>query len=114
MEQLTSLEQFHLLMDNKVDRILFKHSGRCSISWWACKEVAIAIQELNLDQVYMLDVFNTGELKYDIANILEIKHESPQVIIFTAGRVIAHASHSSISKGWIINAIKGWHDTRSH
>lgn len=112
MKQLTSYEQFQELMNSQVDRILFKHSGRCSISGWACKEVEIAITSLNLDNVYQLDVINTGSLKYEVADFLKIQHESPQVIIFTKGKVQSYANHSSISKWRITDQIIGWHDTR--
>ena len=82
MQQLTSFEQFQSLIDSQSDWILFKHSGRCSISGGACKEVETAISNLSLENIYQLDVINTKNLKYEIADFLEIKHESPQVIIF--------------------------------
>lgn len=112
MNRLTSYEQFESLLSSKSDRILFKHSGRCSISWGACKQVEIAIQELNLDNIYQLDVLNTWDIKYQIADFLKIKHESPQVIIFSQGKVQDYANHSSITKWWITNELLGRHDTR--
>jgi bacillithiol system protein YtxJ len=112
MQQITSYEQFQSLIDSQSDRILFKHSGRCSISWGACKQVNIAIEELILENIYQLDVLHTWDLKYQIADFLKIKHESPQVIIFSKGKVQNHANHSSITKWWITNEIIGRHDTR--
>lgn len=112
MNQLTTYEQFQALLEAQSDRILFKHSGTCSISGGACREVEVAIYTLNLEHVYQLDVINTGDLKYRIANFLEIKHESPQVIIFTKGKVQDYANHSSISKWWITDQLLGRHDTR--
>lgn len=112
MKQIATYEQFQSLIDSQSDRILFKHSGRCSISWGACKQVEIAIQELQLDYIYLLDVLHTWDIKYKIADFLKIKHESPQLIIFSQGKVKAYANHSSISKWWITNQIIGWHDTR--
>jgi bacillithiol system protein YtxJ len=82
MLSLTSLEQFQTLLASGKDFIIFKHSGRCSISGGACKEVFLAIDELELDAIYMLDVLNTGDLKYEIADAIAVKHESPQVLIF--------------------------------
>ena len=98
MHHLTTYEQFESLMQSGQNWILFKHSGRCSISGGACKEVELAIHKLELDAVYVLDVIATGDLKYQIADALKIKHESPQVIIIQDGRVKSHASHSSISQ----------------
>lgn len=112
MRFLTSYEQFQSLIDSQSNRILFKHSGRCSISWGACKEVEMTIQELRLDNIYQLDVLHTWDLKYQIADFLKIKHESPQLIIFSKGKVQNYANHSSISKWWIIKELLGRHDTR--
>lgn len=112
MHQLTSYEQFEPLIESKSDWILFKHSGRCSISWGACKQVETAISSLQLDNVYQLDVFTTWNLKYQIADFLKIKHESPQVIIFSQGEVQDYANHSSISKWWMSDQLLGRHDTR--
>jgi bacillithiol system protein YtxJ len=58
-------------------------------------------------------VLKTGNLKYELADEINIKHESPQIIIFDKGKLRAHASHGTISQGWITNKLKGWHDTRS-
>jgi bacillithiol system protein YtxJ len=82
MQQLTTPEQYDLLIATGEDVILFKHSGRCSISGGACKEVSIAIDELQIENIYMLDVLNTGDLKHYVADQTEIKHESPQVLIY--------------------------------
>ena len=94
MKQLTSYEQFQSLIESQSDWILFKHSGRCSISWGACKQVEMAISSLDLNTIYQLDVLNTWDLKYQIADFLKIKHESPQVIIFSQGKVQDYAGNS--------------------
>ena len=112
MKQLTTYEQFQSLLDSQSDRLLFKHSGRCSISWGACKEVELAISNLSIENIYQLDVINTGNLKYEIADFLEINHESPQVIIFKKWKVESYANHSSITTGWITDELLGRHDTR--
>lgn len=112
MYQLNSYEEFQSLIDSQWDRILFKHSWRCSISWGACKEVEIAISSLELDNVYQLDVLNTWDLKYQIWDFIKIKHESPQVVIFSKWKVQAYANHSSITKWRITDQILWRHDTR--
>ena len=112
MQQLTTYEQFQSLIDSQSDWLLFKHSGRCSISWGACKEVEVAISDLWLDNIYQLDVLHTNDIKHQIADFLDIKHESPQVIIFKKWKVQSYANHSSITSGWITNELKGRHDTR--
>ena len=107
-----SYEQFVSLMESQSDWILFKHSGRCSISWWACREIQVAINSLHLDNIYQLDVMNTGDLKYQIADFLKIKHESPQLIIFRKDKKPSYANHSSITVWWITDQLVWRHDTR--
>ncbi|MEY3197891.1 MAG: hypothetical protein RL023_678 [Candidatus Parcubacteria bacterium] len=46
MKLLSSPEQYEELVHSGQDFIIFKHSGRCSISGGACKQVEIAISEL--------------------------------------------------------------------
>lgn len=105
MKLLTSLEQFQSLLDVGADFLIFKHSGTCSISGGACKEVEITIQELHLDNIYMFDVLNTGDLKYQIADLVWVKHESPQVLIFVWWNLKDHASHGAISREWLREAL---------
>lgn len=112
MQLLEDIEHFDTLLASWTDFIIFKHSRRCSISWWACKELYQAIEELAIDNIYLLDVLTTIDLKYYVAEKMQIKHESPQVIIFQQGKAIAHASHRSISKGRFAQVLQGWHDTR--
>lgn len=60
----------------------------------------------------MLDVLNTGKVKYEISDLVGVRHESPQVLIFRNGNLIAHASHLSITAGRFRQHLLGWHDTR--
>lgn len=98
MKHLTTIQQFHDLITNKEDFLVFKHSTRCSISGWACREVYQAIDELKLDNIYLLDVLTTWDLKHDLAEEIWVRHESPQVLIFKKGTLTAHESHDSITK----------------
>ncbi|MCS6983463.1 MAG: bacillithiol system redox-active protein YtxJ [Candidatus Absconditabacterales bacterium] len=112
MHSLTTLDQFHDLLATQQQFVIFKHSTRCSISSNACREVYQAINALGLENVYLLDVLTTGDLKHKLATEINIKHESPQLLIFDQGKLTAHASHGTISHGWIINQLQGRHDTR--
>lgn len=105
MKQLTTYEQFQDLLTNQSDWILFKHSPTCSISGTAYKEVEKSIDELNLNNIYQLDVLHTEDLKYKIADDLMIKHESPQIIVFQNTKVKAHANHRSVTQAWITDTL---------
>lgn len=101
MKSLTTNSQFDQLLANKSDFIIFKNSATCSISGGACKEVYQAIDELQLDNIYKIEVLDSPELKIYVADVTGIRHESPQFLIFKKGVVTAHASHGSITKEWI-------------
>jgi len=105
MKQLTSSEQFNDLLQKQASFLLFKHSSTCSISGWACKEVFQAIDELESEEVYMLDVLEYADLKYYIQDHTCITHESPQVIIFVWWKVVAYANHWRITKQWILDSM---------
>lgn len=82
MKYLTTITQFEELLAHKSDFIVYKHSSTCSISDKACRNVWQIISELSLDEVYLLDVHVTGYLKYEVAEIVHVRHESPQVLLF--------------------------------
>jgi bacillithiol system protein YtxJ len=112
MHTLDSLEQFKQLLTMNWEFILYKHSPICNISDKACHQVSQTIDELKYDNIYMLDVLNSWNLKFDIANYIKVKHESPQVLIFRDGKLITHASHLTISSGRLKQHLLGRNDTR--
>ncbi len=121
MKLLTSLIQFEQLLASGSpfsgthccsDFIIYKHSSTCSISDKACRNVWQIIEELNLEEIYLLDVHRTGDLKYEVADLIWVRHESPQVLIFRGGKLVAYASHLTITTGWFRQYLLGWNDTR--
>lgn len=113
MQPLTSLEQFEELLQHQSDFIIFKHSTRCCTSERAHQELTTAIDSLQLDHVYLVDVLSTGDLKHHIADKLEVAHHSPQALIVRGGKVLHHADHASISNGRLHQCLLGRHDTRN-
>lgn len=113
MKLLTNIEQFQELLASRKDFIIYKHSSTCSISDKACRNVWQIIQDLNLEEIYLLDVHQTGDLKYEVADLVWVRHESPQVLIFHGGKLVAHASHLTITTGWFRQHLLGWNDTRN-
>lgn len=113
MQTLSSLEEFQNLLMTQTEFIIYKHSPTCNISDKACRQVSQVISELEYNTIYMLDVLSSWNLKFDIANYIKVKHESPQVLIFRDGKLITHASHLSISSGRLKQHLLGRNDTRS-
>ncbi len=111
MNNLKTQEEFDE-MTQKSEYILFKKSPTCMRSISAYKELEKAIVELWLKDIYILDVLDTWELKYYIADYYDIVHESPQVIVKLWSK-IEFANHGKITLGRFHQTINWRHDTRS-
>ncbi|KFF17425.1 bacillithiol system redox-active protein YtxJ [Chryseobacterium sp. JM1] len=82
---------------------IFKHSTRCFISKTVLKNFEREIDNLDhkLD-LYYLDLLEHRAISNKISKDLEIRHESPQLIIIEDGKVINSASHEDISISQIV------------
>lgn len=72
--------------------ILFKHSITCPISIGVYSEVSRANADINL-----VIVQKARNLSNAIAEITNVRHESPQAIVVKQGSVVFHASHYDIT-----------------
>ncbi len=78
--------------------MIFKHSTRCPVSamslyrleknWSKLKEAV---------SPYFLDLINYRSVSNKIEELLEVRHESPQVLLIKNGKCIYHQSHHLIS-----------------
>lgn len=101
MKILNTREQFTNLWESEMPFWIFKHSTRCSISDRSCRIVNETVDEMGLQDLYVLDVINQPELKIQIADFIGVTHESPQLILINKQDVIWHASHNMVSKDFI-------------
>lgn len=87
--------------------MLFKHSSRCSISSMALNRLERS-WKLSGDNLptYYLDLLKYRSVSAKIAELYDVEHESPQVLIIKNGKCIYTSSHSSISTEEIEAAIK--------
>ncbi len=85
-----------IIQSEKSAILIFKHSTRCSISAMAMDRLERHWELMKVDP-YLLDVIQFRKLSDEIALRFKVKHESPQVILLTKGKVIYHASHMAIS-----------------
>lgn len=79
--------------------IIYKHSN-CPIASRAKQTLKKFIAENNHD-VYELHVVDQRPLSNELTSHFGIKHESPQVLIISDGKVIAHESHFGIQVEWL-------------
>ena len=94
-----------ILMDSYAKpQVLFKHSTRCSISLIAKSRIEKSLTAQ--DSFYLLDLLQHRSISNQIAQDLQITHESPQVLVIKDGICIYHESHTAITYDNIIAAIQ--------
>ncbi len=86
--------------------IIFKHSTRCSISHTALSRLERnwKAEEMTSVKSYYLDLLSYREISNKIADLFDVEHQSPQVIIIKEGEVVFHKSHFEIDFQSIKNA----------
>lgn len=97
---ITSNEEIEavLLASNERTQVVYKHSGSCSISFFA---------KLNIDKphlwegkdvnLYIIDVINNRPVSLEFAERVRIRHESPQLFIIKDGEVVWSDSHAAVN-----------------
>ena len=87
--------------------VIFKHSTRCSVSLMAKKRF-----EMDWDLIpentalYFLDLISHRDISAHIAEIFQVHHESPQVLVIKDGECILDSSHGDISAEEVAETIK--------
>src|SRR5437899_1090464 len=95
--QLTEL----ISRSNTRPQVIFKHSTRCSIS-------AVAMQRLKRGMApgafdfYYLDIISNRALSNQVADVFDVSHESPQILVIRNGKCVYDESHMSITVDDII------------
>lgn len=74
---------------------IFKHSSRCGTSSMVLRRFEKQMQERE-QSYYFLDIFACRSLSNTIAESMEIRHESPQLLVLKDGKAFKHASHFGI------------------
>ncbi|MFP7171426.1 bacillithiol system redox-active protein YtxJ [Terribacillus sp. 7520-G] len=92
-----SQEEFQDVLNKEAAFYLLKHSLTCPISASAKQEYDRYSLDTQLP-VYTLYVQEARELSNMIAERYDVKHESPQALLFENNRVIWHASHHDITQ----------------
>ncbi len=89
---------------------LFKHSTRCPISARSYSEFQNFVASFDEPVpicCLMLRVIEERSISDWVARTLGVKHESPQILVVSAGRVVWHASHYDLTKDAMQNVLSG-------
>jgi bacillithiol system protein YtxJ len=79
--------------------LIFKHSTRCAISGTALSRLERnwRAEEVTPMKMYYLDLLSYRNVSQQIAELFNVEHESPQVLILKEGNPVYVRSHLSIS-----------------
>lgn len=95
-KNLESIEQFeNVIASETTGAMIFKHSTRCSVSRMVLKNFRTDTETKPLN-IYLLDILNLREISNHIAQRLDVKHESPQLIFIQNNQVKLVANHENI------------------
>jgi bacillithiol system protein YtxJ len=96
------------LTDDDVDRmlglpvaVLYKHSPSCGASRWAMTEVQQLAEDRPGTPIFVVDVIRQRPLARQLAQILDVAHASPQVLVLDHGDVTWHGSHSNVRAAFV-------------
>lgn len=76
--------------------LLYKHSTACGLSTTAIKQVRQFAEIFPAAPIYRLKVIENRDLSDEVEARTQIRHETPQVILFKAGKALYHASHRGV------------------
>lgn len=105
MKKISTWEEFSSIDRNEPFYFL-KNSTTCPISQAAFEEVEHFSEDHNDVSVYYLNVQDSRELSNQIADHYKVKHESPQIFLFSDDEVLHHESHWKITYSALEEIIK--------
>lgn len=98
MKKISTVEEFEQVVKENNRFLFLKHSTTCPISA-AGHEAFSAFASSHEDiPSYYLHVQDSRDVSNYIAETYEVKHESPQALLFEDGKVKWHASHWNINE----------------
>jgi bacillithiol system protein YtxJ len=100
---LTTEEQLSQIKEKSitVPQVIFKHSTRCSISSMVLDRLERSSTPESID-FYYLDLIANRNISNKIAEVFNVYHESPQILIIKNGECIYDESHMGIRMDEIV------------
>lgn len=98
--ELTSLTQLEDIKEKSLlkTQLIFKHSTRCGVSRMVKNQF---LKDYNFTEkdfdLYYLDLIEYRAISNEIANIFQVYHESPQLLVVKKGTAVANKSHGAIN-----------------
>ncbi|RCX23025.1 bacillithiol system protein YtxJ [Fontibacillus phaseoli] len=101
LNRIVSKEDLHNALQHTAEQslLLFKHSTSCPISARAHRELeeylnATPNEKITYGLIYVIE---DRDISNEAADVLGVKHESPQALLVKDGQAVWHTSHSRIT-----------------
>ena len=95
---MNTAEQLNSIKQKQGYSIIFKHSTRCSISMMAKRRFELDWNDIPDNvSLYFLDLIQYRDLSNQVAQLFQVHHESPQLLLIKDGECILDQSHGEIS-----------------
>ena len=97
---LTNLSSQDALQEvlNLPEALIYKHSSMCWSSFVAYRHVRKFAAVRHDIPIFMVDVLSSRDISNSIAALLDVRHESPQLILIQNGRPVWDTSHYRITQ----------------
>ncbi len=109
IKELLEISELEKVWEKSTEKpvIVFKQSTTCPISASAFGELQRFMKNTEADlATYYVKVRETRDVSNQIAEELEIQHQSPQILLVKDKAVIWHASHNKITVDSITEALE--------
>lgn len=96
--ELTDMAQLDAIVEESKTQpvVIFKHSIRCSISTMAKGRLERSEEPQGV-KFYYLDLINHRDISNKVAEVFQVHHESPQILLIKNGECTYEESHNGIS-----------------
>ena len=97
-----------ILAESKLKPVLiYKHSTRCNISRSAFDRLERRWDAKAIGDVkrYFLDLISFRDLSNRIADVFQVEHHSPQLLVISDGRSVLDLSHYDIDFDRVVSAL---------
>lgn len=96
--ELTDMAQLDAIIEESKTQpvVIFKHSIRCSISSMAKGRLERSKEPQGV-KFYYLDLINHRDISNKVAELFQVHHESPQILLIKNGECTYEESHNGIS-----------------
>jgi bacillithiol system protein YtxJ len=103
---LTSIEQLDVIKAKSTlnPQVIFKHSTRCSISSMALNRLEREKAPEHAD-FYFLDLIQHRQLSNAVAEVFDVHHESPQILLIKNNTCVYDESHQGINMQELIEQV---------